>query len=149
MRFFKHSSYKIEMQWSINRMNSIFSIDNWSLKSVTNADEMENILTMRRLKKKKNRGRNKKCSRKKKVSLTGRDERFFFREEAIESATPEKNRTMFHFGKCLIHGNIPCFLKGCFQMLDFFTALKEKNESFWPKNWVTGGTKIRTGIPIN
>ena len=29
-------------------------------------------------------------------------------------------------------------------------TLKEKMESFWPKNlWVTGGTEIQTGIPSN
>ena len=28
-------------------------------------------------------------------------------------------------------------------------ARKEKMESFWPKSWVTGGTKFRPGIPSN
>ena len=28
-------------------------------------------------------------------------------------------------------------------------TLKEKIESFWPKSWVTGGIKIRSGILSN
>ena len=32
---------------------------------------------------------------------------------------------------------------------EWFTTLKEKMESFWPKSWVTGGSKIRPRIPSN
>ena len=41
---------------------------------------------------------------------------------------------------------IPPPFQKCRQLFfPFAHSLKEKKESFWPKNWVTGGTKIRNG----